>query len=100
MSTKKFPKINDKKFIPELIELFQVTKKPKDMERLFNAILTPEELAQIKKRWQIIKLLLSGHTIRETAGALKISVAKVSRGSRELKYGNGIFQELFNKISK
>jgi len=92
--------ISEEKFLPELIELFATTKNNDDMSKLLGAILTPEELQQIVKRWQIVKLLLSGATVRDTAKILKISVEKVSRGSRELKYGNNIFQKLFKKLSK
>lgn len=92
--------LSDKKQMSDLIQLFMVAENNDEIERLLISILTPDELEQIKKRWQIVKLLMEAETQRDIAEKLHISTAKVGRGSRELKFGNGIFQELYEKIYK
>lgn len=89
---------NHDQYLDELTSVFLNIHNIEQMKLFLKAILTPDELEQIKKRWQIVKLLLSGKTQRQVADILKISIAKVSRGSREIKYGNGVFQEIFKKI--
>jgi len=93
-------KVSKKNFLIELIEVFSKVENPQEMKQLLKAILTPEELDQIKKRWQIIKLLQYKYTQREVAKMLQISTAKVNRGSKEIKYGSGIFQKIFKRIYK
>jgi len=92
-------KIDPKKFADELSELFLAAKNKREILKLLRAILTPEEFENLKTRAQIIKLLLQKLPQREIAKVLKISTAKVSRGSRELKFGSGIFPKLFARLN-
>jgi Trp operon repressor len=91
--------ISSDPFLAELVKVFRSTSSDQEMADLLASILTPEELMQIKKRWQIVKMLLEGETQRTIAQKLQISTAKVGRGSRELKYGNGIFPKLLSKLT-
>ena len=59
-------------------------------------LLTPAEFEEIVARWQIIKLLSKGMPQRKIAKYLGVSIAKITRGSRELRDGKGGF----NKILK
>lgn len=58
----------------------------KDLEAFFTLFLTPSEREEIARRYLIVLELLKGEkTHREIARDLKVSVAKVSRGSNALK---------------
>ncbi len=51
------------------------------------SLFTPDELLELNKRLQIVKLLKQGLSQREIAQILNVGVATVSRGSHELKIG-------------
>lgn len=71
------------------IELCLLTKNKKTTSTLLNLFLTPEEKADLSKRFLIIKELLIGKkTQREIAKDLNVSIAKITRGSNELKRTN------------
>jgi len=67
-------------------------------QKLLNAfmldVLTPQEYEEIVKRWQIVKQLNDGITQRKIAQNLKISLSKISRGSRMLLNSKGGFNEI------
>ena len=54
-------------------------------------LLTPGEVDELALRLQIIKSLKAGISQRQIAKNLNVSIATVSRGSRELKYGKSRF---------
>lgn len=61
-------------------------ESPEALSQLFYLFLTPEERAAVSKRVLIIQELLEGkRTQREMAKYLKVSIAKITRGSNELK---------------
>ncbi|MFH1218297.1 MAG: YerC/YecD family TrpR-related protein [Candidatus Peregrinibacteria bacterium] len=85
------------KSLKELIEVFSAVKEPKLMESFLRNILTPAELDEIAKRLQIFKMLHKGVPQRMVAKKLGVSIGTISRGSRELKYGEkGIAKVLDN----
>jgi len=56
------------------------------LDTLLRFILTPEECQALPKRVVLIKNLLAGHTSqRAIAEKTGISIAKITRGSNELK---------------
>lgn len=57
-------------------------------------ILTPTELDEVVKRLQIVKLLKKGVPQRKIAERLDVSIATITRGSRELKYGAPGFKKI------
>jgi len=62
------------------------TKTPEMLNEFFHVFLTPEERADISKRILIVQELLKGEkTQREMAKDLEVSIAKITRGSNELK---------------
>lgn len=87
--------MNDK-FLNELADLIVSLKKKKLALAFLKNILTPSELEEISTRLQIVKLLKKGVSQREVAKTLNVSIGTVSRGSRELKYG----EQGFNQILK
>ncbi|MCR4276792.1 MAG: trp operon repressor [Candidatus Roizmanbacteria bacterium] len=73
--------------IGELIEAFLKNKTNSDMLDFLKGILTPRELDELTTRLQIIKLIKKGLPHQEIARRLKVGVATVTRGSRELRLG-------------
>lgn len=61
-------------------------KTPEELDKALNLFLTFEEREDIAKRYLIVKELLQGEkTQREMAETLKVSIAKITRGSNSLK---------------
>lgn len=68
------------------LQAVQATKDPKLLSDLFEFFLTPEEKNSIETRCLIIKALLEQKsTQREISKNLSVSIAKITRGSNELK---------------
>lgn len=82
----------------ELAKLVASVRGTKEVGELLRALLTPAEHAELAKRWQIVKQLNRRIPQREIRDKLKVSVATVTRGSRELKYGNGTFQKFYQRL--
>jgi len=79
----------------ELANILSSISDEKQMGKLLQAFLTPQELEDLVLRWEIIKLLHTGLPQREIANTLGVAIGTVSRGARELKYGhNGIVRLL------
>lgn len=63
-------------------------------------ILTPQELASVAERWQLIQELHKGTPQRDIAKKLNLSISKITRGSRMLQYGSGGFSLFLKKLKK
>lgn len=88
------------KHLKDLQQLFASVRTPQEAEMLLNDILTPQELESVAERWQLIQALASGKPQREIAHDLKLSISKITRGSRMLKYGSGGFGHFLKKLKK
>ena len=73
--------------VGELVEAFLKNKTGAEMLDFLKGILTPNEFDEIVTRLQIVKLLKKGLPHQEIARRLKVGVATVTRGSRELRLG-------------
>lgn len=82
------------KFIHELVDIIVSLKKKGVTLAFLRNILTPAELEEIATRLQIVKLLKKGVSQREVAEKLGVSIVTVSRGARELKYGESGFKKV------
>ncbi|HVV67855.1 MAG TPA: trp operon repressor [Gammaproteobacteria bacterium] len=61
-------------------------ENPKELSSLLDLLLTPEEKDNLAMRCLIVQALLQKrHTQREIAENLQVSIAKITRGSNELK---------------
>jgi TrpR family trp operon transcriptional repressor len=70
----------------DFIELCMSTESPEMLSDIFDLFLTPEEKSSIDARFLIVKALLEKKkTQRNMAEDLKVSIAKITRGSNELK---------------
>ena len=87
----------NKHYVKELADALVSIKNASLAEAFLNNILTPSELEEISKRLQIVKLLLKGVPQRDVAKKLNVSMGTVSRGSRELKYGENGFKKILQR---
>ena len=95
--------MTDSKHLRDLYQLFSSVRTEKEAEMLLTDMLTPGELRSLTKRWQELQLLANGMTQREVSQKLKISISKVTRGSRVLRHGTGgawLFLKRLGKIRK
>jgi TrpR family trp operon transcriptional repressor len=81
-------------YVKDLVKTMTSIKDNTTFESFLHNILTPAELEEIAKRLQIVKLLIKGVPQREVAHKLGVSMGTVSRGSRELKYGDNGFRKI------
>ncbi len=84
----------------ELLSLLSLVKNKRELDELLTALLTPVEYEELAKRWQIIVELIDGVPQRDIRDKLSTSIATVTRGSRELQYGNGVFKKFYNRLWK
>lgn len=73
--------------VSELIEEILKIKDEDEMEDFLKGILTPKELMELPNRLRIIKMLKKGVSQAEIASKLKVGIATVTRGSKELQEG-------------
>lgn len=69
----------------ELIGVFAEIGDHETMARLFREMFTEKELNDIALRWSLLKDLHRGETQRSIALRHKISLCKITRGSKLLK---------------
>ncbi|MCR5260251.1 MAG: trp operon repressor [Candidatus Gastranaerophilales bacterium] len=77
----------------EIYELTNFVRNLNTKDEVVNfmiEILTKSELETLSKRWRILNMLLEGRTQREIAQELKVSLCKVTRGSKILKNSKSV----------
>ena len=84
----------------DLRKLFASVKNEREAGLLLQDILTPQELDSLSERWRLIQALASGMKQREINKKLKISISKITRGSKMLKYGSGGFKLFLKRLGK
>ncbi len=77
----------NKRYENELVDLLSGIAVNSTMSDTLSNLLTPQEMEEMALRLQIFKGLLNDKSQRQLAKELNVSLATVSRGSRELKYG-------------
>ncbi len=86
--------------LSDLYKLFASVKSEREAEKLLKDILTPQELASVAERWQLVQRLHKGDPQRKISDDLGVSISKITRGSRQLKYGGGGFKYFLKKLKK
>ncbi len=84
----------------DLYALFASVKNKKEAKILLQDILTPRELNSVSERWQLVQALASGMPQRTINKKLKISISKITRGSKMLKKGSGGFGLFLKRLKK
>ena len=84
------------KYRQELVQLLAQMRPAALMDAFLQDLLTPVEFDDIAMRWQIVKQLARGVPQREIAKNLGVSIATITRGSRELQDKKGGFRQVLN----
>lgn len=74
-----------KKDLQEIYQVFAGIKTVERAKMFLPDMFTPAEIEQIVQRWRLVKLLHQGLPQREISKKLKISISKVTRGSRVMQ---------------
>ncbi|MFH0851710.1 MAG: YerC/YecD family TrpR-related protein [Candidatus Peregrinibacteria bacterium] len=89
-----------RKHLQDLYQLFASVRSEGEAEKLLADILTPQELASVAERWQLVQELHKGTPQRTIAKKLKVSISKITRGSRMLQYGSGGFRMFLERMRR
>lgn len=84
----------------ELGKLLASIRDTEEARELLTALLSPAERRDIAERWQIVKHLIAGRTQREVRDLINVSIATVTRGAREVRYGNGALQKFYRRVQR
>ena len=80
----------------ELLTVFTKITDSLEMEDFFREIFTPKELENLVLRWQLLKDLYEGQSQRSIAAKHRISLCKITRGSKILKKENSITKKILD----
>ena len=86
--------------LKDLYRLLSSSKDEKEAKMLVHDLFTPQEVASLSERWQLIRELDKGTPQREIAKKLGVSISKITRGSRILQFGSGGFKHFLKKLKK
>ncbi|HYF96780.1 MAG TPA: Trp family transcriptional regulator [Patescibacteria group bacterium] len=86
-----------KRYESELLELFCNIDDKITMSEVFSNMFTPQEREELAIRLQIFNELMDNKNQRYIARKLGVSIATVTRGSRELKYGKPGIRKVIDK---
>lgn len=86
--------------IKELSRLIIKSGDEKFLYDFFLCLFTQPELKDIANRWLLVKEIDKGTTQREIAKEFKMSLCKITRGSKELKKQDSAFRKMLDMINK
>ncbi|MBN2255771.1 MAG: transcriptional regulator [Deltaproteobacteria bacterium] len=69
----------------DILKVFAEIRDPGEMETFCREIFSPRELNDLALRWQLLKELHEGCSQRQIAARHRISLCKITRGSKLLK---------------
>ncbi|MEW6408427.1 MAG: Trp family transcriptional regulator [Patescibacteria group bacterium] len=88
----------NERYKKELIEVILTIKNTKVLAKFFEELLTPREFKDITKRWQTVKQLHKKIPQRQISKNLRVSISKITRGSRVLQSENSIFKKILKNL--
>ena len=88
----------DQQAFEEVAEVLSSFKSSDEMRLFLRELLTPGEVYDITLRWKLLKLLADRMTQRKIAEDLRISLCKITRGSKILKQ-DGMTASVLRKLS-
>jgi len=80
----------------ELLKVFTEITDPREMDTFFREIFTPRELKDLALRWQLLKELYEGLPQRSIAARHRISLCKITRGSKLLKQEDSVTRKMLD----
>ena len=80
----------------ELISLIAKNTDEAFLNDFFSCLFTPTERKDIANRWLLVEEIEKGTPQRDIAKSFKMSLCKITRGSRELKKENSAFKKMLD----
>ncbi len=90
----------DKQSIDNLFEAILLLETKEECDNFFNDICTIQELEAIAQRLDVAKQLIEGKVYTEISKETGASTATVCRVNRCIKYGNGGYKTVLDRINK
>jgi len=81
------------KALSQMFELISATSDSATISEFFSCLMTPAELKDLAVRWLLVNEIDRGTTQREIAKKYRISLCKITRGSKELKKEGSAFKK-------
>ncbi|MFA6815798.1 MAG: Trp family transcriptional regulator [Lentisphaeria bacterium] len=94
------PKVQLSVIAEEMATVLRSVQNKNDLATFLHGLLTPNELEEIHRRWHLLRGLSAGLTQREIRDTLGISLGKIARGSRLMKYSDDNFPAIVEQILK
>ena len=80
----------------ELISLIAKNNDEKFLSEFFSCLFTTAERKDIANRWLLVEEIEKGTPQRDIAKSFKMSLCKITRGSKELKKENSAFKKMLD----
>ncbi len=84
--------------LDEVIRVFTEISNSKKMQAVFEELFTDAERKGLASRWGLMKDLKNGMSQRKIAKKRKISLCKITRGSKILKNPASVSSKLIDEI--
>ena len=90
----------DLKAFETVAEVLASITSPTEMRSFLKELLTPGEVRDITLRWRLLEQLAAGETQRKIAEELRISLCKITRGSKILKQKGAVTASVLKAQAK
>ena len=85
--------------IEEITNFILKLNSKEEAQAFLKEMLSEAEMSALSKRWRIMSMLAEGRTQRDIVKELKVSLCKVTRGSKLLKDKNSVITKHFMENS-
>ncbi len=85
--------------IEEITNFILKLNSQEEAQAFLKEMLSEAEMSALSKRWRILSMLAEGRTQRDIVKELKVSLCKVTRGSKLLKDKNSVITKYFMENS-
>ena len=85
--------------IGEITNFILKLNSQEEAQAFLKEMLSEAEMSALSKRWRILSMLAEGRTQRDIVKELKVSLCKVTRGSKLLKDKNSVITKHFMENS-
>lgn len=85
--------------IEEITNFILKLNSKEEAQAFLMEMLSEAEMSALSKRWRILSMLAEGRTQRDIVKELKVSLCKVTRGSKLLKDKNSVITKHFMENS-
>ncbi len=90
----------DKKALENLYKAISLIDTVEECENFFSDICTMQELEAIAQRFDVAQKLIEGKVYTEISGETGASTATVCRVNRCIKYGNGGYKTVIDRLNE